>query len=252
MPTSPNGTLQSGSSARAKSTIVGVERLRREAAAYFAESRQPLATESTHSDACFSFRFHYIVCMDTVERATAALRQTETILRDLVSEATRSGDYASVVQVASWAKAVCELVGPRPVDRLSGTAQPSARKPVSRSDKTQNAYPRFYRRGDSVIRISKSKRRNGEYQHKAPHAVLLALADAMAEAGDDGRLFSTDEFLPIEVDGTTVPAYQAYLGIALLKQVGLIDQHGRQGYSIPKLAEFKGAVSAVWAKLPTQ
>ncbi len=38
----------------------------------------------------------------------------------------------------------------------------------------------------------------------------------------------------------------------LLKQMALIDQHGRQGYSIPRLAQFKEAVEAVWQKLPKQ
>jgi hypothetical protein len=36
----------------------------------------------------------------------------------------------------------------------------------------------------------------------------------------------------------------------LLKQVGLIEQHGRQGYSIPRLPELSGAVEALWRNLP--
>jgi hypothetical protein len=74
----------------------------------------------------------------------------------------------------------------------------------------------------------------------------------MASKGVDGRVFSTDEFLPIKdsTDGSDVPSYQAYVGISLLKQTGLIDQHGRQGYSIPRIAEFKDAVEAVWKNLP--
>ena len=65
-------------------------------------------------------------------------------------------------------------------------------------------------------------------------------------------MFCTDEFLPIhEVsDGSQVPNYQAYVGISLLKQTGLIDQHGRQGYSIPRITEFKNAVEAIWETIP--
>jgi hypothetical protein len=94
-------------------------------------------------------------------------------------------------------------------------------------------------------------KRKGEYQHKAPYSVLLALADAMVESGRDGRIFSTEDLLPIQADGASVPAYQAYLGIALFKHGGLIDQHGRQGYSIPQPSKFKDAVIKVWGTLPT-
>ncbi|MGH9904020.1 MAG: hypothetical protein ACRD8U_00385 [Pyrinomonadaceae bacterium] len=73
----------------------------------------------------------------------------------------------------------------------------------------------------------------------------------MAETGSDGRVFSTDELLPIhDEDGEEVPSYQVYAALALLKQVGLVDQHGRQGYSIPRLPEFKRAVESVWRNLP--
>ena len=103
------------------------------------------------------------------------------------------------------------------------------------------------------MRIAWSKRQKKEYTHKAPYSVLQALVKTMADLGKDGRIFSTDDILPVcGSDGTEVPTYQAYVGIALLKQTSLIDQHGRQGYSIPRLAEFKDAVGSVWRQLPQQ
>lgn len=73
----------------------------------------------------------------------------------------------------------------------------------------------------------------------------------MAEKGAEGRVFSTDELFPIQ-DGTdgAAPNYQAYVGISLLKQMGLIDQHGRQGYSITRPARLVDALEIVWKKLP--
>ncbi len=93
-----------------------------------------------------------------------------------------------------------------------------------------------------------------EYRHKVPYSILKLLAAAIGDKGKDGRVFSTDEFLPIHEtnDGSQVPNYQAYVGISLLKQTGLIDQHGRQGYSIPRTAEFTNAVEATWQKLPKE
>jgi hypothetical protein len=189
--------------------------------------------------------------MDAAARAIETLRKAEQTLRGLVAEAAASGDYASVVKIAEWAKIVGGLCLPQPTARPSKvtTNIVPKRKVARRAEPDDNGYPRFYRHDDVVVRIALSKRK-GEYQHKAPYAVLVALAAAMAESGQDGRIFSTDDFLPLRAEGGEVPAYQAYLGIALFKQSGLIDQHGRQGYSIPRLAEFKDAVTEIWKKLP--
>jgi hypothetical protein len=197
--------------------------------------------------------------MDTLDRGTHLLKETEAKLRALVSEAAASGDYSSVVQIASWARTVSELFNRKPGERVSSL--PSTRssthngakgpKQISLAKRGQRSYPLFFRQGDQVVRIAWSKREKKEYRHKADSSVLKVLAKSMAEKGSDGRVFATDQFLPVrDSQNTEVPNYQAYLGISLFKQVGLIDQHGRQGYSIPRLADFKDAVEAVWKKLP--
>lgn len=206
----------------------------------------------------------YFVPMDTVKRAAQILQRAEASLRGLVSEAARFGDYGSVVQIASWARTVNDLVRATPRRRerrqLGPPVTPEIQKrgkgtaPILRRTSrpaAQATYPRFLRRGDHLVRVAWSKREKKEYQHKTPHAALRALTAAIVEKGADGRVFSTDQILPIhDGDGSEVPSYQAYVGLALLKQTGLIDQHGRQGYSIPRLAEFRDAVEAVWRKLP--
>lgn len=200
--------------------------------------------------------------MECVKRAAAVLQQAEANLRGLVSEAAASGDYASVVQIAAWARTVSEMVraapgqpakskapAPHP-QKKSGKAAPVPRRTPRPA---VEEYPKFFRQGDQLIRIAWSKKEKKEYQHKTPLPVLRSLTKAMANIGTDGRVFATDQFLPIrDDDGEEVPSYQAYVGIALLKQTGLIDQHGRQGYSIPRLSEFKDAVESVWKKLPEQ
>lgn len=186
--------------------------------------------------------------MDATGRAAELLRTTEQTLRGLVADAAAAGDYGGVVQIAQWAKAVNEICLTSSVLQTPHEKKALTQKrPRPKSPNT--GYPRFYRLEDVVIRVALSKR-EGEYQHKASFAVIVALADVMATSGADGRVFSTDEFLPLRVEDTDVPQYQAYLGIALFKQTGLIDQHGRQGYSIPRLAEFKDNVTAICKKLP--
>lgn len=201
--------------------------------------------------------------MSSVTRATDVLIQAEASLRSLVSEAVASGDYAGVMRIASWASRLSELIN---ADRKGGCDSPvsnglpsepsgdapkaAVRKRRGTRGKGQNEYPRFFRRGDRLIRVSWSKREKKEYQHKAAYSVLQLLVDAMLKVGEDGRVFSTDDFLPLhDAEGVAVPSYQVYVGISLLKEFGLIDQHGRQGYSIPQFAVLKDGVESVWQKL---
>jgi hypothetical protein len=203
--------------------------------------------------------------MEHARRAADVLRHAESTLRELVSKAATGGDYACVVKIAAWAQAVGDIVkqassedSPASVPRPVAAAAPRAPAKVNGSHRKSpsaatDAYPKFFRQGEQLLRIAWSKKEKKEYQHKATHSALAALADAMVKLGKDGRIFSTDDFLPInDSDGTEIPAYQAYVGIALLKQTALIDQHGRQGYSIPRPAEFKSDIEAVWMKLPEQ
>ncbi len=197
--------------------------------------------------------------MTTLERAAVLLHETEGKLRGFVSEAATSGDYAGVVQIAAWARTLSELLNRKSTERgISSvprphSAQKGARglKQISPPKRAHRSYPLFFRQGDQVIRIAWSKRERKEYRHKAACGVLKVLANAMVEKGVDGRVFATEQFLPIrDSENGEVPNYQAYLGISLFKQTGLIDQHGRQGYSIPRLADFKDAVETIWKKLP--
>jgi hypothetical protein len=206
--------------------------------------------------------FSLYLGMDLLARAIGLLQKTEAELRKIVSEAASAGDYGSVVQIAALARSMSEILDPasskasKPVRRQLNPSSarddgPGSRMTRTRSARSNGDYPRFARHGDQLVRIAWSKRDKREYEHKAPFAVLRALTAGMAEKGSDGRVFSTDQLLPIrDEDGSEVPTYQVYAGIALLKQVGLIDQHGRQGYSIPRLSEFKRAVEAVWKNLP--
>lgn len=201
--------------------------------------------------------------METLEQAITLLSDMEAKLRALLSTAASAGDYTNVVQMASWARTISELIKETAIEAKKPTNHTNSAQPNGKAAKragprgrsshhhVQTSYPQFFRQGDQLVRIAWSKREKKEYRHKAPLFVLRALAKAMADKGVDGRVFSTDQLLPIpETDNGEVPNYQAYVGISMFKQTGLIDQHGRQGYSIPRLSEFKDAVEAIWKKLP--
>jgi hypothetical protein len=197
--------------------------------------------------------------MSSVDRAAEVLREAESLLRLLVAECATRGDYADVVQITAWATALSEIRDggknssltrnlPVPLESEPRRTVVKARAPVR-----QNEYPRFFQRDGRVVRASWSKRDKKEYYHSASFAAIQALSASMEEKGADGRVFSTEEILPVyDDDGMAVPAYQAYVGIALFRWAGLIDKHGRRGYSIPTLLDFKHDVAMVWQKLPQQ
>ena len=52
--------------------------------------------------------------------AAEVLQKSETALRDIVAKAAAAGDYAGIMQVASWAKAVRDLLEKKPTARDAG------------------------------------------------------------------------------------------------------------------------------------
>ena len=203
--------------------------------------------------------------MDHISAAAEALQKAEADLRDIVAKAAIDGDYNSVVQIASWAKSVRDVLekksaphGARPHFALTNggvsiVAQGKNGRAPAQKVKPTDDYPRFYRKGDELVRIAWSRRARSEYQHKTSEAVLRSLTNTLARLGGKGRIFSTDELLPLrDGQGVEVPAYQLYVCIALFKMTELIEQHGRQGYSIPSPDDFRDAVDAIWRELPSK
>ena len=88
--------------------------------------------------------------------------------------------------------------------------------------------------------------RAGDY----PPYVLTVIA----KVSSDGRIFTTDHLLPISdpTDDTPIPNYQAYVCLSWMKQVGLLDQHGRRGYTAPHSVNFDQVVDSFWQTVPTE
>lgn len=183
-------------------------------------------------------------------KAVKILAKCEADLRALVAAAADSGDYDAVLRITSWAKQLSAMSagGTNTVaEKRTGTV--SGKKPSARP-----AYPRFARRGDQLVKFGWSKRDKSEYEHKAPLQAALALACAAADMGKDGRIFQVNALLPVRhpTDGSEIPDYQVYLVIAWWRSASLLDQHGRQGYSIPNTGQLPQAVESAWSKLPKE
>jgi hypothetical protein len=198
------------------------------------------------------------------------LETAETGLAALAAEAAAQRAYADAAALLEAARRVQQIgeqtlttpaeaspVAPRtpaadPLPAPARAARAATPTAAAATRKTRKAdYPKFFREGDTLIKVGWSKSEGSEYEHKCPKRVLDALVATLLSIGGDGVIFATDQFLPlIDAAQTEVPIYQVYLGIALMKQVAIIDQHGRRGYSIPRLAHFREAVEAAWHNLP--
>lgn len=183
----------------------------------------------------------------TMTKAAKVLAKCEADLRALVASAADSGDYDAVLRITSWAKQISAMAGGAPAGAPEKKLATGGTKTIA----ARPAYPRFVRRGDHLVKIGWSRREKSEYEHKAPRQATLALAKAAAEAGTDGRIFQINPLLPLSdpKDGSEIPDYQVYLVIAWWRSAGLLDQHGRQGYSIPNATQLYQAVESAWARL---
>ncbi len=202
------------------------------------------------------------------KNAFRVLETCERGLRDLLAKAAAKGDYSEVIQLTSWAKVIRSLADDAQADHAlvavaptgkhapSGTpAETESRRLIrtaahrGKSNKPEG-YPKFFRSGDELVKIGWSKREREEYQHKAPYKVLNLLVRKLATVGAGGRMFAADDILPLTTDhGTEIPNYQGYLCLAWLRGEGLIESHGRQGYTISNSENLPKGVEDRWEAL---
>jgi hypothetical protein len=150
-----------------------------------------------------------------------------------------------------------------PLKRATAGSQPSSVKRSAKSrtkkgtakspsaKKARTVYPQFMRDGDNLIKIGWSKKEKAQYEHKSPKSVLAQLVESLLAAGRDGHRVTMEDVLPLREagDGTEIPSYQSYLCIAWLRSEELIEQHGRQGYSLPQPEGLAAAVEGSWERL---
>ena len=191
--------------------------------------------------------------MDMAKQAIEVLTSSERRLREIVGGAAANGDYETAARIMGWAKAVGALVTD------AAPSEPPAHEPVNRDVRTpasrsrraptKGQYPKFFRRGDNLVKIGWSKKARSEYEHKAPRRVIDVLASAI-EKRSNGRVFTTEELFPLkDEDGSEFPGYQSYVALAWLNAAGIVRQHGRHGYSTPNTSRLAGLIATRWQSL---
>jgi hypothetical protein len=201
------------------------------------------------------------------DRIAKTLGEAEKSLVELSAEAARSRDYDRAAIIIGLAREIRAMaarlefsrlpeVSASSVKQTGGLREPTEQGKGRRSTSARSrrgrrsAYPQFFRDGESLLKVGFSKR-DGEYVHKAPDRVLFALVEVFAKTCGRSRRFTMEEVIPQvgTAIGCDVPSYQSYLCLSWLRSLGLVEQHGRQGYSVKKASELPQQVRARWEQL---
>lgn len=206
--------------------------------------------------------------MGIPRQAIEPLRACEAQLRDAAVQSLQSQDYDSARSLMELAEHIAKLQdGTRndstriehasefaPVGRQPPGDAGSATHgdvPSSRRSK-QSKYPQFRRSADRLVKVAWSKTQSEEYEHKAPKAAIDAVVSLLQSRGRPGRAVRVDDLMPVldPSTGEEFPAYQVYLVVAWLRQLGVLRRRGREGYEIAVKDLSPGVCEQRWHELP--
>lgn len=194
--------------------------------------------------------------MSTIQDAKRLLAETETVLRGLMGKALREQRYADVAQMAGLADGLARLLSGQAPQALTGLEQldiPQARprisKKVSVSTKNEKSkYPYFVRDGDRLVKVGWSKKNKKSYEHRVPLEAVIAFVRHLTSSVEDGKVFAIEDLLPVSdpANDGEIPAYQIYVSLAWLRDVGAIQKRGRDGYTIRRQALVSNEIEKYW------
>jgi hypothetical protein len=198
-----------------------------------------------------------------IEKIEEILLKAETDLQQVIVEAAMVGDYRSIDAARAVAVSIHDLTA-----RISnGTLASKTLKPqVKQSDEIAKGkrkssrrkgglknYPKFELRKGYLVKIGWSKKQRCEYSHKVPDTIYDKTVEALISLSQSGTgPFMVEQIIEkVSASETeTIPAYQIYVVIALLRSANCIGQIGKEGYSIP--LDLSEKASKVWESLSSR
>lgn len=204
--------------------------------------------------------------MEPLKDVQKILGDAEGSLRELIERALAAGQYADVATIARTADTIAQLRrgndGESPSSsqthhadasqdsRPTGGSPRVARK--SRERRQQGTdFPRFERDGEKLVKIGWSKRDERVYEHRAPRDVVFLVSTAISRKVEPKALFTMDRILPVnDAAGAEVPSYQAYLALAWLRSLGLVQRKGKEGYALVNGALGDSTLQRLWNAVP--
>jgi hypothetical protein len=210
--------------------------------------------------------------MDCDPRALEIIATAEKGLADLAASAASERDYGRAAELLAVAQRVANALQPcepppgmpplvrfpNPGEQITGVvgaqsrAHNRTRQPSLKTGPSVG-YPKFNRDDTTLVKIGWSKTDRGPYEHRSPREILDRLISRIGEVASGRRRFTTDDLLPLyNDDSSELPSYQCYLCLAWLVAAGLIERHGRQGYTVHAPADLKQSVEVAWNELPAR
>jgi hypothetical protein len=211
--------------------------------------------------------------MMELQEAADILARAERDLRALIERALAEQRYRDVVAIASIADKQAELLstvekgGAGEVPTVSSDPLQKAGRFVTRKTRNRAAlakeepreasvrsadYPRFEREGDRLVKVGWSKKDRRTYEHRAARKAILAFVRGVNEKAADDKIFTMEELLPLTSNGEEVPTYQAYLALAWLRDLGVIERKGKSGYVLQHGPCSQEAMTNYWKQLPAR
>lgn len=202
--------------------------------------------------------------MGTIQDARGVLSGAERSLRQLMESALREQRYVDIAEIAGLADGVTRLLQGRAVEHVLPAPLPAASivdgrqqsevTPKKSAKSTKSEYPHFECDGDKLVKIGWSKKNKAAYEHRAPREAVIAFARHLTGSVIEGKVFVVEELLPVPdvANGGEIPAYQVYLTLAWLREVGAVVKKGRDGYVLRRGGLANGALDKFWASLPAR
>jgi len=211
------------------------------------------------------------------EAARSILVRAEQELQVLIKQAAEGRAYADLPDLAGLGEALSALIQNRArqknrpqvvsestsgeigdmdcdgMDRTAPARMRKAPKPHSQSTNSKSGaeYPIFSKKDEALVKTALSGDGISTYEHRVDKPVLETILERIVTRLESKNPLLTAESLSDVAcqDGCTVPSYQLYLVLGWLKHEGILRQHGRKGYSVPKADTFHKDTEKVWGKL---
>lgn len=198
--------------------------------------------------------------MGTLLDATRELSNAEERLKKLLEKAIATPDFTSAkrlidaLELLAAARSALQestelrddsaaQVGPNEAGAILNAAPNRKSKDKERVD----AYPRFERDGDRLVKIGWSSKSKQTYEHRIDRdAAWEVCAQINAKIGRK-HSFKVDQLLPLQsAEGRDIPSYQTYLVLKWLQYLGAVEKRGNDGYQVTGDIASDEALSRFW------
>ncbi len=182
--------------------------------------------------------------MGIFDKVLPSLAKADERLAAQMTDAVTKRDYSHLGELAAVSEkvraAITEIERLEPPAAESPPAPAKPRRAAARKVKLEapkkrrrslpkRGYPKYSRRGDSLVRTDWSSSKNVEQTHAVPYATVAQIATTIVSEG--GAMFRKDILTNLSTpEGSTLPIHQVYLVLGWLLTSKAIRKKGRGDY----------------------